>query len=178
MATRAPKGAARPNGGSAGRGRQAGGSARAGTASGGRDMSSRGGSRSGGARKGAGRTGTNRTRAGRGGTGARRGGTPYYRRRAPTPPRRTLVGSMRASNNPFLILIGWVLSGIGAVWMELATGVGHVTRLFGDSARDLDPAHRRDGAGLAVLAARIGSGGSCCVGDRPRGRARRRAPFR
>ncbi|HEX7996052.1 MAG TPA: DNA translocase FtsK [Streptosporangiaceae bacterium] len=62
---------------------------------------------------------------------------------------------MRSSRNPFMILIGWLLGGIGALWMEFATGVGHVVRLFGDSARDLDPAHRRDGAGLGVLAAAI-----------------------
>jgi S-DNA-T family DNA segregation ATPase FtsK/SpoIIIE len=67
---------------------------------------------------------------------------------------------MRASSNPFVILIGWVLSGIAAVWMELAGGVGYVVRLFGDSARDLDPAHRRDGAGLAVLAAAIIAAGT------------------
>src|SRR5258706_136567 len=165
MATRAPKGAARPNGGSAGRSRQAGGSARAGTGSGGRGMSGGGGSRSGGrtgnARKGAGRGATSRTRAARGGTSTRRGGTPYYRRRgAPAPQRRTRAGSMRASSNPFVILIGWALSGIAAVWMELAGGVGYIVRLFGDSARDLDPAHRRDGAGLAVLAAAIIAAGT------------------
>jgi S-DNA-T family DNA segregation ATPase FtsK/SpoIIIE len=62
---------------------------------------------------------------------------------------------MRSSRNPFVILIGWLLGGIGALWMELATGVGHVVRLFGESARDMDPAHRRDGAGLAALAAAI-----------------------
>jgi DNA segregation ATPase FtsK/SpoIIIE, S-DNA-T family len=71
---------------------------------------------------------------------------------------------MRASSNPFVILIGWVLSGIAAVWMELASGVGHVARLFGDSARDLDPAHRRDGAGLAVLAAAIIAAGAAWWG--------------
>ncbi len=128
-------------------------------------MSGGGGSRSGGrtgnARKGAGRGATSRTRAARGGSSRRRGGTPYYRRRgAPAPPRRTPAGSMRASSNPFVILIGWVLSGIAAVWMELAGGVGYVVRLFGDSARDLDPAHRRDGAGLAVLAAAIIAAGT------------------
>src|SRR5258706_9223923 len=165
MAARAPKGAARPNGGSAGRSRQAGGSARAGTGSGGRGMSGGGGSRSGGrtgnARKGAGRGATSRTRAARGGTSTRRGGTPYYRRGgAPAPQRRTRAGSMRASSNPFVILIGWALSGIAAVWMELAGGVGYIVRLFGDSARDLDPAHRRDGAGLAVLAAAIIAAGT------------------
>jgi S-DNA-T family DNA segregation ATPase FtsK/SpoIIIE len=48
--------------------------------------------------------------------------------------------------------------------MELATGVGHIARLFGDSARDLDPAHRRDGAGLAVLAAAIVTAGAAWWG--------------
>jgi len=71
---------------------------------------------------------------------------------------------MRASSNPLLILIGWMLSGIAAVWMELASGVGYVARLFGDSARDLDPAHRRDGAGLAVLAAAIIAAGTAWWG--------------
>ncbi|MHB1876952.1 MAG: DNA translocase FtsK, partial [Streptosporangiaceae bacterium] len=41
------------------------------------------------------------------------------------------------------------------VWMEIAGAVGYLARLFGDSARGLDPAHRRDGAGLAVLATAI-----------------------
>ena len=67
---------------------------------------------------------------------------------------------MRASRNPFLILIGWLLAGLAAIWMELAGGVGYVARLFGDSARDLDPAHRRDGVGLAVLAAAIVTAGA------------------
>ena len=71
---------------------------------------------------------------------------------------------MRASSNPFLILIGWALSGIAAVWMELARGVGYVVRLFGDSARNLDAAHRRDGAGLAVLAAAIIAAGTAWWG--------------
>ena len=67
---------------------------------------------------------------------------------------------MRVSRNPFIILVGWLLGGIAALWMELATGVGHVARLFGDSARDLDSAHRRDGAGLAMLAAAIVTAGA------------------
>ena len=59
-----------------------------------------------------------------------------------------------------MILLGWIASAIAAVWMELANGVGSVARLFGDSARDLDPAHRRDGAGLAVLAGAIVAAGA------------------
>jgi len=62
---------------------------------------------------------------------------------------------MRASHNPFVILIGWIVAAIAAIWMELAGGVGFVARLFGDSARELDPAHRRDGLGLAALAGAI-----------------------
>jgi DNA segregation ATPase FtsK/SpoIIIE-like protein len=66
-----------------------------------------------------------------------------------------VAASLRASNNPLLILIGWIAAAVAAVWMELAGGVGFVVRHFGDSARELDPAHRRDGAGLAALAAAI-----------------------
>ncbi|MGN6792383.1 MAG: DNA translocase FtsK 4TM domain-containing protein [Streptosporangiaceae bacterium] len=71
---------------------------------------------------------------------------------------------MRSSRNPLVILVGWLLGGIAALWMELATGVGHIARLFGDSARDMDPAHRRDGAGLAVLAAAIVTAGAAWWG--------------
>lgn len=67
---------------------------------------------------------------------------------------------MRASHNPFLILVGWLLAVLAAIWMEVARGVGYVTRLFGNSARDLDAAHRRDGVGLGVLAAAIVTAGA------------------
>src|SRR5215472_1431204 len=156
MATRAPRGVARPNGGSAGSNRAAG-SARSGGGSGWRGSGGAGSGRGAG-RTAAGRSGT-RTRAnsGRGrraGARGRRGGTPYYRRRRP-PPRRVVAVGLRASSNPLLILIGWIVAAVAAVWMELAGGVGFVVRQFGDRARDLDPAHRRDGAGLAALAAAI-----------------------
>src|SRR3954447_16139167 len=36
-------------------------------------------------------------------------------------------------------------------WLGLAHVVGASVRAFGRSARDLDPAHRRDGIGLAVV---------------------------
>src|SRR5215469_14407639 len=130
MATRAPKGAARPT---AGRSRSSGGSSRPRTIS--------GGSRS--------RSGYGRSSAGR------RGSKPYYRSRSRYSQRPTAASAMRASHNPFLILIGWIAGGIAAIWMELAGGVGFVARLFGDHARELDPAHRRDGLGLGALAAAI-----------------------
>lgn len=41
---------------------------------------------------------------------------------------------------------------ITAVWLGIAHVVGAITRGVGRSARDLDPAHRRDGIGLTYLA--------------------------
>jgi DNA segregation ATPase FtsK/SpoIIIE, S-DNA-T family len=71
-----------------------------------------------------------------------------------------MIRTMRDSRNPLVVLFGWMLACIAAVWLEVAGGVGHVARMFGDSARELDPAHRRDGAGLAVLAAAIVAAGT------------------
>ncbi len=54
-----------------------------------------------------------------------------------------------------MILAGWTVSAIAAVWMALAHTIGTVSRALGRSARDLDPLHRRDGLGLAALCAAI-----------------------
>ncbi|WP_327086521.1 DNA translocase FtsK [Nonomuraea sp. NBC_01738] len=55
--------------------------------------------------------------------------------------------------------ISWVFTMIGkliiGLWMLLANGIGGAARALGSSARELDPAHRRDGVGLAVLAGAI-----------------------
>ncbi len=67
---------------------------------------------------------------------------------------------MRASHNPILILIGWTAALVAAIWMELARGAGWLARAFGASARELDPAHRRDGIGLAVMAAALITAGA------------------
>jgi len=45
-----------------------------------------------------------------------------------------------------------VLRGLAVLWNGLAHGAGTAARAIGHSARDLDPALRRDGAGLFVLA--------------------------
>jgi S-DNA-T family DNA segregation ATPase FtsK/SpoIIIE len=118
MATRAPKTAARPKSGTAGRPRSAS-SARpkGGTASG---------------RKPAPRQRGGRTTAANRRTGGRR----YH----PLPP-----------SNPVVILIGWMARVLSGAWMALAHTVGATVRAFGRNARDLDPAHRRDGVGLATL---------------------------
>jgi len=74
-----------------------------------------------------------RSRAGRRGPGGRR----YA---APPPP-----------SNPIVILIGWVVGAVTGIWMAVAHTTGAAVRAAGRNARDLDPAHRRDGVGLAVL---------------------------
>ncbi|NUR88583.1 MAG: DNA translocase FtsK [Nonomuraea sp.] len=52
--------------------------------------------------------------------------------------------------------ISWVFTMIGklvvGLWMLLANGIGSAARALGKNARELDPAHRRDGVGLAWLA--------------------------
>ena len=54
-----------------------------------------------------------------------------------------------------MILTGWFVSVIVAIYMALAHTIGTVCRALGRSARDLDPLHRRDGIGLAALCAAI-----------------------
>jgi DNA segregation ATPase FtsK/SpoIIIE, S-DNA-T family len=58
-------------------------------------------------------------------------------------------------SDPILILLGWAVSAVAAAWMVLAHAVGFAARALGQSTRDLDPLHRRDGAGLAWLGAAI-----------------------
>ncbi|MET8700433.1 DNA translocase FtsK [Kitasatospora sp. NPDC004723] len=41
---------------------------------------------------------------------------------------------------------------VRAVWLGMAHGIGAVFRGFGDGAKNMDPAHRKDGIGLLLLA--------------------------
>ena len=82
--------------------------------------------------------------SGRGRTASRR--RQSGRRYAPAP-----------SSNPFVILAGWIVALLAAIWIGLAHTVGATVRAVGDNARDLDPLHRRDGAGLTALCAAIAS---------------------
>jgi S-DNA-T family DNA segregation ATPase FtsK/SpoIIIE len=76
---------------------------------------------------------------------------PAARSRGATPARRS--GPLH--NDP----ISWVFLMIGkifvGVWLLLAHGIGGAVRALGQGARELDPAHRRDGLGLAVIAGAI-----------------------
>ncbi|MGB6456887.1 MAG: DNA translocase FtsK 4TM domain-containing protein, partial [Streptosporangiaceae bacterium] len=93
-----------------------------------------------------GRSGTSaRGRTGNRTNAARRGGSRKGRRYSKPAP----------SANPFAILAGWVVALIAAAWMLLAHTVGAACRAMGRHARELDPLHRRDGAGLGALCAAI-----------------------
>lgn len=54
-----------------------------------------------------------------------------------------------------MILIGWTGKVVAGAWMAIAHSAGYAARALGRNARDLDPSHRRDGLGLAVLGAAI-----------------------
>ncbi|HUC27574.1 MAG TPA: DNA translocase FtsK 4TM domain-containing protein [Streptosporangiaceae bacterium] len=125
MATRAPSGAARPRAGTASRPRQSGSSPR------GRSGAS---TRNG---RGSGYSNSRSRSTGRGKSTGRRV-------TKPAPP-----------SNPFVILAGWVVALLAAIWLGLAHTVGAACRMVGRSARDLDPLHRRDGIGLTALCAAI-----------------------
>src|SRR5271166_662759 len=60
-----------------------------------------------------------------------------------------------ASHDPVVILIGWTGRTIAAAWMVVAGAVGWAARAVGRGARELDPHHRRDGAGLLTLGVAI-----------------------
>jgi S-DNA-T family DNA segregation ATPase FtsK/SpoIIIE len=59
---------------------------------------------------------------------------------------------VRSGPNPVALALGALLRGVVAFWLAIAHGIGAVARGIGRGARDLDPEHRRDGAGLALVA--------------------------
>ena len=58
---------------------------------------------------------------------------------------------MRSGPGPVARVFAALFRGLSAVWLGIAHGVGAAARGLGRSARDLDPAHRRDGAGLFLM---------------------------
>jgi S-DNA-T family DNA segregation ATPase FtsK/SpoIIIE len=74
---------------------------------------------------------------------------PAARKPTARKPARTAAPRSRAHTGPGpLALAG---KAVGGSFKLVATGVGGVSRAAGSSARDLDPAHRRDGLGLLLL---------------------------
>src|SRR3954447_6552646 len=67
------------------------------------------------------------------------------RRRRPAP------RAVRSGRGPVLRLFSAVGRGIAAIWVGIAHAVGAIARKIGRTARDIEPEHRRDGLGLALL---------------------------
>jgi len=67
------------------------------------------------------------------------------------------VGKKTKSNKPPVpVIIGRAISrALTAIWLGFAHVLGTIARGLGKSARDIDPAHRRDGIGLAYLSTGI-----------------------
>jgi S-DNA-T family DNA segregation ATPase FtsK/SpoIIIE len=162
MATRAPKSAARPRTGTSRSGSASGTSGSTGTgrpraASGARARTAgtTAGGSGGGTRTTSSRSGGSRPGSSRSGAKA----TPYRRSSGQAAPRGRSRGGRKPAPppaNPLVILIGWLVTAVSGIWMALAHTAGSGARAFGRSARDMDPAHQRDGLGfLAVCAAII-----------------------
>lgn len=52
-------------------------------------------------------------------------------------------------------LLGVLARAVRGIWSGVAHGIGWAVRLVGRSAKELDPAHRRDGLGLSLIALAI-----------------------
>src|SRR5690554_7517818 len=76
---------------------------------------------------------------------SRRGRTKRSKRRQPPPP-----PPPRKDPGVLVWLGNGIVRVLAALWMALAHLLGGLVRRLG-TARDLDPEHRRDGVGLALL---------------------------
>ncbi len=66
--------------------------------------------------------------------------------------RRPAPRAVRNGRGPVARFFDSVFRGVTKVWLAIAHAIGGLARSIGRSARDLDPEHRRDGAGLLVIA--------------------------
>ncbi len=66
-------------------------------------------------------------------------------------PKRPAPRAVRNGPGPIARAFGALFRGVSAVWLAIAHGVGSVARSIGHTARDLEPEHRRDGAGLFLV---------------------------
>ena len=63
--------------------------------------------------------------------------------------------AVRNGPGPVLRLFRLLWRALKAVWLTLAHGLGALARKVGSTARELDPAHRRDGLGLTLVGAAV-----------------------
>ena len=89
------------------------------------------------------------------GGGAARSRAASSRARSGTGKGRSRSRKPPARQDPVSLLFIGVGKLVTGAWMLIAHGVGSLARAFGQSARDLDPEHRRDGLGLVTLGVAI-----------------------
>jgi S-DNA-T family DNA segregation ATPase FtsK/SpoIIIE len=65
--------------------------------------------------------------------------------------RRPAPRAVRSGAGPISRTFGALFRAVAAVWVAIAHAVGATARSIGRSARDLEPEHRRDGAGLFLF---------------------------
>ncbi|HXH78788.1 FtsK/SpoIIIE family DNA translocase [Nocardioides sp.] len=92
------------------------------------------------------------TRPARGKSAPARGsGRGSSRGRGSAPTKRVAPRAVRNGPGPVSRTFGVLGRAIASVWLGLAHAIGAVARSIGRSARDLEPEHRRDGAGLFLI---------------------------
>ena len=64
---------------------------------------------------------------------------------------RVAPRAVRNGPGPISRFFGWLFRGLSRFWLGLAHGLGAAVRGLGRTARDLEPEHRRDGFGLALI---------------------------
>src|SRR5690349_9675050 len=72
-----------------------------------------------------------------------------------TRPSRPAPRAVRNGTGPIATLGLALGRGLAAVWLGLAHLLGAAVRKIGHTARELDPEHRRDGAGLFLIGAAV-----------------------
>jgi S-DNA-T family DNA segregation ATPase FtsK/SpoIIIE len=77
---------------------------------------------------------------------------PVARKTAASNKKRPAPRAVRNGPGPVSRTFGALGNGIAAVWLGIAGGIGSGARRVGQGARDIDPEHRRDGAGLFLMA--------------------------
>jgi S-DNA-T family DNA segregation ATPase FtsK/SpoIIIE len=91
------------------------------------------------------------TRSSKGRTASSSRSRSTTKKRSRTPARRPAPRRVRSGRGPVLRGFSALGHGLVAVWLGLAHAVGALARRIGRTARELEPEHRRDGAGLFLF---------------------------
>ncbi len=77
---------------------------------------------------------------------------PAAKSKSATKARRPAPRAVRNGPGPVSRAFGALGHGVASLWLGVAGGIGSGARRIGQGARDLEPEHRRDGAGLFLIA--------------------------